>query len=238
MLQRFRTHVPLLVTALIAGTVVAVGPTVAQAAYDAVNSDKVDGLHAVKAGATTRQRKGKLVATSPRSGRLPNNIIKTAPNADKVDGVNSSVLLDRDTRDEVDAMPASRLLGFGIVGSTGVLDDQSYFPGGTSSRVGTGVYLVTLPGYGPGCQRPFPVVAVSPQFSVGEAASGFGSMNCGTGDVSLQVNTTNSAGTATDKTFAFTFFAGGNPAAVPVPSARQGAAPDVCELTEAGVRCR
>ena len=42
------------------------------------NSDTVDGFHAVKAGSTVDQRKGKLVATSPKTGLLPNNIIKTA----------------------------------------------------------------------------------------------------------------------------------------------------------------
>jgi len=50
------------------------------------NADKVDGFHAVGSGATTTQRKGKLVATNATTGRLPDNIIATAPNAAKLGG--------------------------------------------------------------------------------------------------------------------------------------------------------
>jgi hypothetical protein len=64
-----------IVTAVIVSGIFVAGPTVAQAAYDAVNADKVDGKHAVGAGSTVANRKGKLVATSPTTGRLPNNII-------------------------------------------------------------------------------------------------------------------------------------------------------------------
>lgn len=70
----------------------------------------------------------------------------------------------------------------------------------------------------------------------GEAYTGFGSMNCGTGDVSMQVNTTNSAGTGVDKTFSFTFFGGDGQ--LPAPTARQRAGAEVCELTQDGPRCR
>ena len=66
------------------------GPTMARAAFDAVNSDKVDGRHAVGAGAGTAQRKGKLVATNDRTGRLPDDIIRKAPDADLLDGRDSS----------------------------------------------------------------------------------------------------------------------------------------------------
>lgn len=54
------------------------------------NAGKVDGKSAVGAGASIAGRKGKLVATSARSGRLPDNIIAKAPNADKIDGKDSS----------------------------------------------------------------------------------------------------------------------------------------------------
>ena len=46
----------------------------------------MDGFHAVGSGATTTQRKGKLVATIATTGRLPDNIIATAPNAAKFGG--------------------------------------------------------------------------------------------------------------------------------------------------------
>lgn len=57
----------------------------ARAIY-ANNSDKVDGKHAVGSGASTTQRKGKLVATNPQTSRLPDNIIKKAPDASRLGG--------------------------------------------------------------------------------------------------------------------------------------------------------
>lgn len=50
------------------------------------NADKVDGFHAVGSGATVKARKGKLVATSKATGRLPNNIIGTAPDSARLGG--------------------------------------------------------------------------------------------------------------------------------------------------------
>lgn len=235
MLQALRRHLPIVLTAVVTATVFAAGPTVARAAFDAVNSDKVDGKHAVGSGASIEQRKKKLVATS-RRGRLPNNIIAKAPDADKVDGIDSSVLLDRYTRAQVDAMPSRRLLGFGSVSAGGVLAGNSYFPGGSSEKALTGIYLIKLPGYAPGCSRPFPTVMATPMWGPGETYTGSGSMNCGSGDLFMQVNTANSAGTGVDKAFAFTFFSGDGQ--VPAPTARQRAGADVCELTQDGVRCR
>ena len=57
------------------------------------NSDTVDGFDAVKSSTSVKQRKGKLVATSSKNGRLPNNIIKVAPNAKKLGGHRSSYYL-------------------------------------------------------------------------------------------------------------------------------------------------
>lgn len=65
----------------------------ATAAVIAANSDKVDGKHAVSAGATVTQRKGKLVATNATTGRLPNNLIAKAPDADKLDGKSSAAFM-------------------------------------------------------------------------------------------------------------------------------------------------
>src|SRR5687767_3423525 len=56
------------------------------------NADKVDGKHAVGAGATITQRKGKLVATSGTTGKLPSNIIAKAPNSDRLGGYPHSSL--------------------------------------------------------------------------------------------------------------------------------------------------
>lgn len=80
MRDHIRRFTPYVVTAVLVWTAIGVGPSVASAAYDALNARKVDGLSAVKSDATVHQRAGKLVATN-RHGRLPNNIIKTAPNA-------------------------------------------------------------------------------------------------------------------------------------------------------------
>jgi hypothetical protein len=90
MLDRIRKHSQTIIVAMITAAVTATAPTIAGAAYDAVNADKVDGKHAVGAGATVKKRKGKLVATKGTTGLLPNNIIAKAPNADKLDGIDSS----------------------------------------------------------------------------------------------------------------------------------------------------
>lgn len=73
--------------ALVIATAGVGGPAIARAIVP--NADKVDGKHAVGSGATVAARKGKLVATSPTTGRLPNNIIAKALDADKLDGIDS-----------------------------------------------------------------------------------------------------------------------------------------------------
>jgi hypothetical protein len=62
------------------------GPVAARAVYDASNAHRVDGKHAVGAGASTARRAGKLVATNSK-GRLPNNIIGRAPNSARLGGL-------------------------------------------------------------------------------------------------------------------------------------------------------
>lgn len=92
----FRKHATTIVvammTALVGGNVL---PALAHGnvhANSAHNADKVDNLHAVKSSTTKQKRKGKLVATSPTTGLLPNNIIKKAPNSNKLDGLDSTDL--------------------------------------------------------------------------------------------------------------------------------------------------
>jgi hypothetical protein len=87
-------HAATIVVAMVTAAVTAGGPALARVVADyAKNSDKVDGFHAVGFGASIAARKGKLVATSGRTGSLPNNIIKKAPNADELDGLNSTAFL-------------------------------------------------------------------------------------------------------------------------------------------------
>lgn len=45
------------------------------------------------AGATQKARWGKLVATSPKTGRLPSDIIAKAPDANRLDGLDLKRLL-------------------------------------------------------------------------------------------------------------------------------------------------
>jgi hypothetical protein len=53
------------------------------------NADRVDGLHAVKYTLDRGRRNGRLIATN-LDGYLPNNIIRKAPDADRLDGLDSS----------------------------------------------------------------------------------------------------------------------------------------------------
>jgi hypothetical protein len=86
-----RGHWQAILVATITALVVSGAPAVGSAMVEfARNAGKVDGFNAVKAGARRAARKGVLVATSPKSGRLPNNIIATAPNASKLDGKDST----------------------------------------------------------------------------------------------------------------------------------------------------
>ena len=103
------TLVILMMSALVAASIapaIAHGPTHAKFSH---NSDKVDGIHAVTSSAKKAKRRGKLVATSPTTGRLPNNIIKRAPNSDRLDGFDSTDFLlitdelDADTLDGLDS---------------------------------------------------------------------------------------------------------------------------------------
>lgn len=91
MLNRLKGDLRTVAVSVVAASVVA-GPTAAAAVYVA-NADKVDNKHAVGAAAAVDVRKGKLVATSPKTGRLPDDIIGRAPDADRLDGIDSSDVL-------------------------------------------------------------------------------------------------------------------------------------------------
>lgn len=72
-----RVAVVLSVAALVMSAGFASAPAIARA----LNADTVDHKSAVGAGSSVKERKGKLVATDKRTGRLPDNIIGTAPDA-------------------------------------------------------------------------------------------------------------------------------------------------------------
>ncbi len=86
--KRIVTH-PVMVAAMVAA-VISAGPAVAATVADfARNAEAVDGRSAVKYTTSRSARKRKLVATNS-SGRLPNNIISKASDADKLDGIDSN----------------------------------------------------------------------------------------------------------------------------------------------------
>ena len=62
------------------------GGAVAKATYDARNAHKVDGKHAVGAHSTIENRKGKLVATDTKTGRLPSDIVTNVGNSARLGG--------------------------------------------------------------------------------------------------------------------------------------------------------
>ena len=75
---------------MVTAAVTAGGPAIAATIADfAKDAHKVDGLHAVAADASAAQRAGKLVATDG-DGRLPKGAMSMAPNAQKLDGRDSS----------------------------------------------------------------------------------------------------------------------------------------------------
>lgn len=91
-----RKYAGTIAVAMATAAVTASAPAIAHGVKHALfahNAAAVDGKSAVGAEATTRQRMGKLVATDPVTGRLPNNLIKKAPNADKLDGLDSTKFL-------------------------------------------------------------------------------------------------------------------------------------------------
>ena len=77
-----RRHLSTILVAMVTAAVTAGGPAIAATIADfARDAHKVDGKHAVGFGASTYERRGKLVATNGTTGRLPNDIIAKAPNA-------------------------------------------------------------------------------------------------------------------------------------------------------------
>ncbi len=208
---RLRRHIPFLVTGLVAGLVVAAGPQLARAAQQVVNADKVDGKHAVSAGASAKKRANKLVATDKR-GHLPDDIIVKAPDADLLDGKSSAAFSraghDHDgryyTRAETDSQLSSRLVAIGYMDSGGTLSDPHTSGPVSGSRIGTGAYTLVLPGLRPGCTGDQPVFTGTPYF-VGAWVSVAG-VSCTNGTVTITVYTYIGNGSFYDTSFYFTIY--------------------------------
>lgn len=94
----FRRHLETIVVSAVVAAVTAGAPALARTVADfARNADKVDGKHAVGANASVEDRKGDLVATNIQTGLLPNNIIAKAPDANLLDGRNSTEFIAEGT---------------------------------------------------------------------------------------------------------------------------------------------
>ena len=100
MRERLRRHLPIVLTALLTASLTAAAPSIAETVNKALfaeNADKVDGIHAKQYTTNAGQRENKLVATNGQ-GRLPNNIIKKAPDSSKLNGLKGARYLDHDAR--------------------------------------------------------------------------------------------------------------------------------------------
>ena len=93
-MSRVRKHAQSVGLAGLLAALAVAGTSLAGGGTDAENADKVDGKHAVGSGASVNARKGKLVATDPGNGRLPNNIISKAPDSQQLDGKDSSAFAE------------------------------------------------------------------------------------------------------------------------------------------------
>lgn len=88
-----RRHLSTVLIVLVTVAITAVAPAVAETIADyAKNAGKVDDRSAVGAGATIAKRSGKLVATDAE-GRLPDNIIRKAPDSERLDGLSKNAFV-------------------------------------------------------------------------------------------------------------------------------------------------
>ncbi|GAA4707135.1 hypothetical protein [Nocardioides conyzicola] len=107
-----RVAVVLSAAALITSVGLAGGPAIAKA----LNADTVDHKHAVGSAASIKARKGKLVATSKRTGRLPSNIVGTvakaarATDADRLAGSPAAAYLTKAEANQVVGLGGSATL--------------------------------------------------------------------------------------------------------------------------------
>jgi hypothetical protein len=130
--------------------------------------------------------------------------------ADTLDGQDSSVFArasDVYTKAEIDASPAGALFASGAVLSDGATATGSTsFGNFTTARQGTGRYGIVFSALDPGCTRPAPLPLVTITTGSGSAFIASVSRNCGTGDTSVNVWTTNISGTVADRGFNFVVY--------------------------------
>jgi hypothetical protein len=134
------------------------------------------------------------------------------------------------TKTQVNSLPSSSVIAGGVVQSDGVV--STFFPrfgsAWTAARPLTGTYQITFLALHPGCANIMePLILVSGlEFAAGsQQAVSFTSTTCATGNTTVQVQTYNAAGTATDRGFQFIAYKPGNnqivPTAAPPPGATE-----------------
>ena len=119
------------------------------------------------------------------------------------------------TKDQINGMPSSSVVAAGAVVGTGAISTSipRFGVAWTVTRFSAGVYQVNMPGLNPGCQNPLlPLMLVTGnEFAAGfQHNVSFGSVACTTGNISVQINTYNAAGVATDRAFQFIAYRPGN----------------------------
>lgn len=203
-----RENIKLILVASVCLLVGLFGTNLAHAAVTfAKNSDKVDGKHAVGAGAGKNKRAGKLVATNS-AGKLPDSVI------------GSKFLKE--------SSPAGRLIAGGIVAANGTAHETGLsFGKWTVSQLSAGRYSIEFRTTDI-CDSEdevvaYPVVSGTP---LGAAGAGVQVENmvvfCDTSTVQVHVRTTNSANVAADNIFLFTIYGAHKTVAPLVPRTTHG----------------
>jgi hypothetical protein len=119
------------------------------------------------------------------------------------------------TKAQINGLPSSSVVAGGGVTAAGAITTSvpRFGTAWSVTRPFSGIYSVTMPGLNPGCLDPLMPLTIVESFtnSVGfQQAIGFASVSCASGDTTVQINTYNAAGVATDRAFQFIAYRPGN----------------------------
>lgn len=193
-----RDNIKLALVAMACLTIAWTGPAVAHGVHAkfAHNADKVDGKHAVGAGASLAKAKGKLVAHD-RRGQLPARFIP-----------NSFV-----TEAEFNARLGTRVIAAGTVAADGTKADNHAAVGQwTPSRTSGGQYKVAFrnramcPVSG---GATLPTVTVSPVHYDAVPYAGGSTCHHPTGNIEVHIVTQSMDGGSSDRSFSFAIYGQG-----------------------------
>jgi hypothetical protein len=132
------------------------------------------------------------------------------------------------TKAQINALPSSSVIAGGMVNSLAMV--STFFPrfgtAWTVAKVGTGVYQITFLGLHPGCANIVePLMLVSGvEFSAGSEQEIVSTTTfCATGNTTVQIQTYNAAGGASDRGFQFIAYHVGNNQVLPTSAPPPGA---------------